>query len=68
MNRLPMSFDEARDAVTSLMEGKYKTDKERATYLEGLKLGIIIGRPLQDDAEVETFLKAINLHLKLYGK
>jgi len=66
MSRLPMSFNEARDAITDVIDKRFKTDRERAIFLKGLKLGIVTGRPLQDEKEVETFISAINLHLKLY--
>jgi len=61
-----MTFSEARDAITNLIDKEFKTDRERAFFLKGLRLGIISGRPLQDEAEVKTFISAINLHLALY--
>ena len=63
-----MSFNEARDAISQLMDNneRFKTDRERALFLQGLKVGILGGQPLQDEKEVETFLDAIDLHLKLY--
>lgn len=66
MSRLPMTFNEARDAVTGLVNGRFKNDRERAIFLRGLKLGTVSGRPLQDDSEVKTFIDAIDLHLRLY--
>lgn len=65
-HRLPMSFNEARDAIADLIDKEFKTDRERVFFLKGLRLGIISGRPLQDEAEVKTFISAINLHLALY--
>lgn len=69
MSRLPMSFNEARDAITDLVDGKnkFKSNKERTIFLQGLKLGIISGHVLQDEKEVKTFLSAIDLHLEVYG-
>lgn len=69
-NRLPMSFSEARDAISELIDDKsrFKTDHERVSFLEGLKLGLVSGRELGTEGEVEHFLAAIKLHLQLYGQ
>lgn len=69
MSRLPMSFNEARDAITNLVDSKnkFKTNKERTIFLRGLKLGIVSGHALQDEKEVKTFLSAIDLHIEVYA-
>lgn len=66
--RNPLNFNEARDAIMDLLHKnkKFKTDRERAIYLTGLKLGIVSGHELEDNAEVATFIKAIDLHLRVY--
>lgn len=66
--RKPMSFNEARDSITKLMADKdFKSDQERAIFLKGFRLGLPSGKSLNDDKEVETFIRAVNLHLELYG-
>lgn len=69
-SRKPMSFNEARDSISELLEDKeeFKSDRERVIFLKGFRLGLPSGKALNDDKEVETFIRAINLHLELYGE
>lgn len=67
MSRTPLSFSEVRDIITGLViDAGFKTDKERAIYVSGLKSGIVCGNKLNDNQEVATFINAIDLHLKAF--